>query len=132
MKKNGKKWRKLQKEKVKRKATMMVGEPYSRASKKIKVCTHYFGQPGSIVAGYCVSLLKKINEEECLCKCCGKRFPIEMYDKMEKLTEYLSNKGCCTYVDYIAELSEGLEPVWYRQLSETEIEVVDRKENAEA
>jgi hypothetical protein len=49
---------------------------------------------------------------------------------MQKLIAYLSNKGCVTDTSYIAKLSRGLEPVYYRRLSETEVEIIETVEDA--
>ena len=125
MKKYGKKWRKLQKEKEMRKANMKIGEPYSKSRLKKRLCLHYGGRPGGIVPGYCFSKLIPISESECICSECRKKFPIEKYKQMESLVDYLSNKGCITDGALIAALSEGIEPVYYRHLSETEIEILE-------
>ena len=125
MKKYGKKWRKLQKEKEMRKANMKVGEPYSKSRLKKRLCLHYGGIPGGIVPGYCFSKLIPISEIECMCSECRKKFPIEKHKQMESLVDYLSNKGCMTDGALIAMLSEGIEPVYYRRLSETEVEILE-------
>lgn len=125
MKKNGKKWRQLQKEKEERKENMKVGEPFSRAKNKKHLCLHYGGIPGGFVPGHCYSLLAKISETECMCCVCGKVFPIEKYDQMEKLAAYMGSKGCITDSNYIIELSKGLEPVYYRRISENEVEIIE-------
>ena len=77
MKKYGKKWRKLQKEKEMRKANVKIGEPYSKSRLKKRLCLHYGGRPGGIVPGYCFSKLIPISESECMCCECHKTFPIE-------------------------------------------------------
>ena len=125
MKKYGKKWRKLQKEKEIRKANMKVGEPYSKSRLKKRLCLHYGGRPGGIVPGYCYSKLIPISESECICSECRKKFPIKKYKQMESLVDCLSNKGCITDGALISALSEGIEPVYYRRLSETEIEILE-------
>ena len=130
MKKYGKKWRKLQKEKEMRKANMKIGEPYSKSRLKKILCLHYGGRPGGIVPGYCFSKLIPISESECMCCECHKTFPIEKYKQMESLVDYLSNKGCMTNGTLIAMLSDGIEPVYYRRLSETEIEIIETVDNS--
>ena len=45
MKKYGKKWRKLQREKEMRKANMKIGEPYSKSRLKKRLCLHYGDDP---------------------------------------------------------------------------------------
>lgn len=125
MKKGGKKWRKLQKEKEERKANIKVVEPFSKERTRKHICLHYDGTPGGILIGDCYSLLYPINESECKCNRCGKVFSIDKYRQMEWLVDYMSNKGCVTDVAVISELSKGLEPVHYRRLSETETEILD-------
>lgn len=127
MKKNGRKWRKEQKEKEERRviAKQTAVEPFSRERKRKHLCLHYDGIPGGIVAGYCYSLLVPINENECQCRQCGKSFSIDKYSQMENLVDYLSNKGCVTDIKLIEKLSEGLDPVYYRRLSETETEILE-------
>lgn len=129
MKKYGRKWRKLQKEKEMRKANVKIGEPYSKSRLKKKLCLHYGGRPGGILPGYCYSFLHPINDKECICSVCRKTFSIKKYGQMQKLVAYLSNKGCVTDTSYIAKLSRGLEPVYYRRLSETEVEIIETVED---
>ncbi len=125
MKKNGRKWRKLQEEKANYEKNRKVGEAFSKAKNRKLLCLHYAGTPGGIVPGFCCSKLFPINEKECKCVDCGKVFSMEKYEQMEQLVDYLSNKGCVTDVELIKELSLGIEPVHYRRLSETEIEIID-------
>ena len=110
MKKNSRKGRKLQKAEVERKTAtkkkIKVSEPFSKAKTRKILCLHYEGIPGGVTVGYCWSKLKQHGETECICKECGKVFPIEKYEQMKKLVKYLSNKGCITDVAYIMELSE--------------------------
>lgn len=127
MKKGGKLWRKSQKEKEIRKTSMKIGKPFSRARQKKHLCLHYDGVPGGLIMGNCVSKLRPINEKECMCCECHKIFPIEKYEQMEKLVDYLTNKCCITDIDLIAKLSEGLDPVYYRRLSEDEIEILEER-----
>ena len=125
MKKYGKKWRKVQKEKEISRANSKVGKPFSKARHKKHLCLHYGGVPGGILPGHCFSKLIKINDAECMCSECRKTFSIEKYQQMESLVNYLSNKGCLTNEKLIAELSKGIEPVYYSRLSETEIEILE-------
>ena len=71
MKKNGRKGRRLQKEKAERKAAarakIKVGEPFSKAKTRKKLCLHYKGTPGGFTPGFCYSLLFPIGETECIC-----------------------------------------------------------------
>jgi len=124
MKKHGKKWRKIQKEKEIRRENTKVGEPFSKARHKKHLCLHYAGIPGGFTWGHCYSKLVLISDTECVCCECKKTFSIEKYKQMESLVKYLSNKGCITDGALIAALSEGIEPVYYRRLSETEIEIL--------
>ena len=129
MKKYGKKWRKLQREKEIRRANTKVGEPFSKAKNKKHLCLHYGGIPGGIVQGYCFSKLLPISDTECICCECRKTFPLGKYQQMESLVDYLSNKGCMTDGGLIAMLSERIEPVYYRRLSENEIEILETLDN---
>ena len=129
MKKNGKKWRKLEKEKELHNEDIKVGEPFSKAKNKKHLCLHYGGKPRGIVPGYCYSKIRKISENEYACTECGKRFSAKQNEQMNTLVSYLTSKGCCTDTIYIAKLSRGLEPVYYRRLSETEIEIIDTVDN---
>lgn len=130
MKKYGKKWRKLEAEKKieRERVQAKAGEPFSSARKKKILCLHYGGRPGGIIAGWCYSLLVPISEEECMCRTCKKRFPIGKLTQMEELVEYLSGLGCVRDEEYFkrySELSQGLEPVYFRRLSETETEILE-------
>ena len=132
MKKYGKKWRKLQKEKEIRKKNMKIGEPYSRARTKIHICKHYSETiyPNQIIRGGMVfaltfyhSKLSPISDSECMCGECRKLFPINKMDQMEKLVNELFIRK--TDDAYISKLSSELEPVYYRRLSETDIEILE-------
>ena len=129
MKKHGKKWRKVQREKEMSRANSKVGEPFSRARNKKRLCLHYGGVPGGILPGHCYSKLIHISDTECMCSECRKTFSIEKYQKMESLVNYLYNKGYLTDEKLIAKLSKGIEPVYYCRLSETEIEILERVTN---
>lgn len=129
MKKYGKKWRKIQKEKESHRANTKVGEPFSKARHKKHLCLHYGGIPGGFTPGFCYSKLVSISDTECRCCECGKTFSIEKYNQMETLVDYLTNKGCMTDEALIAELSDGIEPVYYRRLAENEIEILETIEN---
>lgn len=127
MKKYGKKWRKLEAEKKieRERVQAKAGEPFSSARKKKTLCLHYGGRPGGIIAGWCYSLLVPISEEECICSVCKKRFPIGKLAQMEELVEFLSYSGCVRDEDRYSKLSQGLEPVYFRRLSETETEILE-------
>lgn len=122
MKKNSRKWRKLQKEKAERRAAQKVGEPFSKERTRRHFCLHYAGRPGGFMLGNCSSLLVPIGENECKCGKCGKIFSLDKYQQMEKLVSCLS---ISCFEDGIEELSVGLEPVYYRRISETETEILD-------
>ena len=124
MKKNGKKWRKIQKEKSMRTVAITnVTHPVSDIRKKKILCTHYIGRPGGILPGSCHSLLIEKSEKECICTKCRKIFPIKRMAQMEQLVSYLSNKGCITDERFIAKLSRGIEPIYYYKISETKTEI---------
>ena len=125
MKKNGKKWRKIQKEKAMQRTveSATVECLVSNARKKKILCMHYWGRPGGILPGSCHSLLIKKSEKECICTKCRKIFPIKRMAQMEQLVSYLSNKGCITDEKFIAKLSRGIEPIYYYKISETKTEI---------
>lgn len=146
MKKYGKKWRKLEAERKIRKEHMPpnTGEPFSKARKKKILCLHYNRIPGLYATMWPQSLLVSISEKECMCRACKKRFPIEKYAQMEELINHLSlvceeqmaTHSISEYVideeflDRYSELSQGLEPVYYRRLSETENEILEAETEA--
>lgn len=102
----------------------------NKKKKKRKLCLHYGQITSKIAEGYCYSLLAPINENECQCRQCGKIFPIDKYLQMEELVKYLSDKGCVTDINLldtalIKKLLDGLAPVHYNRISETETEILD-------
>lgn len=119
MKKNGKKYRKLQKEKLDRKKKHLekCGPPYSK--RKVKVCRHY-GYNGEIrsymtrweIPHYqmiytgAVSYLDPVSDEKCRCRCCGAEFPVESYHEME---HYVKNN--CRVIDDIISTPHEWETV---------------------
>ena len=132
MKKYGKKWRAIQKEKEAEKATMKIGEPYSRIRTKIHTCKHYSEvvehqqqiRGGMVFAlTFYNSKLSPISDNECMCSECHKLFPIDKMEQMKKLVQELFVKKADDA--HFAELSRGLEPVRYRQISENEIEIIE-------
>jgi len=126
MKKNGRKWRRIQRERNLHKAGVAVAaEPFSNACKRKMLCRHYAGRPGGILPGACHSLLIEQNENECMCVMCKKHFPVKRMEQMNQLVSYLSGKGCTTDEKLIAELSCGIEPVFYHRISETEIRIIE-------
>lgn len=125
MKKHSKKWRKIQKEKEIRRANTKVGESFSKAKTKKNLCLHYIGVPSGFIVGNCHSLLESISDIECRCSVCHQVFPIEKVQQMDNLITYLNTKGCTTEIKIIANLSRGIEPVYYRRLSENETEIID-------
>lgn len=131
MKKNGKKWRKLQKEAAERRAIAeaRAGEPFSKAKTRKKFCCHYDGWGGGPLPGFYHSKLVPLGEKECVCKECGKVFPIEKYEQMERLIKYELNRGNVYDDDRDSDLYEGLEPVYYRRISENEIEILETPKN---
>lgn len=98
MKKNGRKYRKLQREKVewKKNHPQKAGEPFSKVQKAYREpaeCRHYIipmlGRfPGFPSLGLPSDFfLQKISDTECKCSVCGKCYPIEKIEevKMEML-----------------------------------------------
>ena len=125
MKKHGKKCRKLQAEKEARKEQIKVGEPYSKSRKKKRFCDHYYK-------------LRPISDSEFICTQCHKIFSIDKLEQMKKLIDYRYRnrpKNPFRYLcddcfdEEISELSRGLEPVYYRQLSENETEIIETIES---
>ena len=124
MKKYGKKWRKLQKEKESLKKTnVSTARPFLRTCQTKMLCTHYTGRVGGILPGSCHSLLIEKNEKECICTKCKKVFPIKKMAQMNRLVAYLSNKGCMTDEKLINKLSRGIEPAYYYKVSENEMKI---------
>lgn len=144
MKKYGKKWRKLEAEKKieRERIQAKAGEPFSSVRKKKILCAHYVKRQSvgylSSHKKWYSSLLEPISTEECMCSTCKKRFPIEKCAQMEKLLNYLSKISNSEHIreevcfKRFSKLSQGLEPVYYRRLSETEIEILDTVEINEA
>lgn len=120
MKKYSRKWQKIQQEKEMLRANT-VGEPFSKTKTKKHLC-YYIGVPSGIVVGHCASLLEPISKMECRCSICHKVFSIEKMAQMDELVDYLFRKGCITQRKVVVELSRGIEPVYYRRLSENETE----------
>lgn len=132
MKKYGKKWRRVEAEKkiARERMQAKAGEPFSSARKKKMRCAHYV----IVSRKWYDSLLEPISEEECMCLACKKRFPIEKCLQMEELTEFLSGLGCVRdeeQLERYSKLSQGLEPVYYRRLSETETEILATEDTSQ-
>lgn len=125
MKKYGKKWRKIQQEKEIRRAHTKVGEPFSKAKTRKHICLHYVGVPSGFTVGNCCSLLEAISDTECKCRICHRIFPIEKLEQMENLLTYLNAKRDITELEIIINLTHGIEPLYYRRLSEKEIEILE-------
>ena len=137
MKKNSKKWRKIQKEKELRRTTKMVPSP---KVPKESVCTHYLGFPCIIPSTtdpkripciitpiYYPSFsnsvkrlfdgsnlchqIRKSSTDQCHCKICKTEFSIDCIEKMDTLIQYLKRP------DWNGEeadkLAIGIEPVRY-------------------
>ena len=60
-----------------------------------------------------------------MCVMCKKHFPVKRMEQMNQLVSYLSRKGCTIDEKLIAELSCGIEPVFYHRISETEIRIIE-------
>lgn len=123
MKKNGRKYRKIQKQKTdyKMKQPQKVGEPFSKVRYKKKICYHHTGI-GIVKVS---SQLLKISERECMCLNCKKRFPIGAMEKMDNLVKQLNILGYLLGKEKIEKMSEGIEPVEYYKLSELEMEYIE-------
>lgn len=123
MKKNGRKYRKIQKQKAdyKLEHPQKVGEPFSKVRYKKKICYHHTGIGIMKVS----SQLSKISERECMCLKCKKRFPIGAMGKMDNLVTQLNLLGYWLGKEKIEKLSEGIEPVEYYKLSESEMEYIE-------
>lgn len=81
--------------------------------------------PSGFIVGTCHSLLESISDTECRCSVCHQVFPIEKVQQMDNLITYINTKGCTTEIKIIANLSRGIEPVYYRRLSENETEIIE-------
>lgn len=111
-----------------------AGEPFSGARKRKILCVHYARFELSSRRWYS-SLLEPISIKECMCSTCKKRFPIGKLVQMKELVMYLSGLECVRdgeYLNRYSELSQGLEPVYYRRLSETETEILEAVETSDA
>lgn len=104
MKKDGKKYRKIQRERAERRNSVKQGEPFSKVRQKELICWHYdqktllkqrpnvaFSSPTAKPSyaldgplGPCIYLLP-ISENECYCLNCKKRFPIHIIEDVKKL-----------------------------------------------
>ena len=131
---------------IKERIQANAGEPFSKARKKKMRCTHYV--IGKFLCYYYTywSFLEPISEEECMCRACKKRFPIEKYAQMEELVRllrdpqwlmygteyYLQEYHNQEYYDRLSKLSQGLEPVYYRRLSETETEILGTEDASQS
>ena len=105
MKKNSRKYRKLQKEQTIRteQALQKAGAPFSRH--KIRECRHKYLHP--------------ISDTECQCSECKVIFPIELYEKSRNSNEAVSRE--------ILEMS--LRTVRYYYVAEDEIEYLKPEED---
>lgn len=168
MKKNGRKDRKLQKEKLEQKKNQK-NIPFSKASKKVHICKHYGICSGSHLkmngsysdillapsekmanlmkrmtlqspikiclkcgkavhenGDHYISKLVLSGENECKCKECGAVFPAELFNRMEQLVDVLSNEVVESNSERWKTLTEGMEIVYYRRVSEQEKEICGR------
>ena len=141
MKKNGKKWRAIQKEKEERKSHVKVGEPFSKASKKVHKCEHYSRSINEDDLTYLLSLrhdrnfakisyhsdLIQISDTECRCRVCRSTFPIEVMVQLEAYVNNLNSEKILGLLGRYEPMSypRGLVPVCYRRISEDEVEIVE-------
>jgi len=81
--------------------------------KKIRICRHYKGRGGGIVAGFAYTTLQEWYKDSCFCTVCHKRFPIGFMLEMEKLTKDYAFAGCCEVMNAGRRLIENSRPVLY-------------------
>jgi hypothetical protein len=122
MKKDGKKYRRLQKEKAERRieAEKRASAPYSKH--KVKLCIHYGAIGGGIIPGYAQSYLYPISDTECRCAECQKVFPIEVYHEMKDFAEGYSRLNCTTMMPEMIKIAKSAKPVKYYYVAEDTIE----------
>lgn len=104
MKKNGKKYRKLQRDRAEISKSVKQGEPFSKVCQKELICWHYDRKtlleqrPNAIFSSHIAMpkyaldgplgpriYLQPISENECYCLNCKKRFPIHIIEDVKKL-----------------------------------------------
>lgn len=131
MKKNGKKFRRLAKEKQERKiaAEAKAGVPFSRASKKKRLCTHYEAHGGGFIVGTAWSYLYPLSESKCCCSVCRTEFSMEQYHAMEVFVKEFTGVGCTTVVQALANIQKVVPPVWYYKLNEDTVKTVPFEED---
>nr|MBP3598318.1 hypothetical protein [Eubacterium sp.] len=129
MKKNGRKYRRIQKEKeIKRiEAEKRAGKPYSKH--KIRVCRHWEGYSVGFGIGHVWSILYPISKEKCVCLDCGIIYSIDVYNKMKTLIEEFNNNYMCTTIHYYSErIQKMIKPVSYYYVAENMIEYTEQPE----
>lgn len=123
MKKNGKKYRKLQKinEQKKEENLKNAGKPYSKH--KIKICYHYDTTIG--FKGGTYSFLEAIYPNKCCCSKCKQEFSIDFYYKMIR---YLTRYARLDNLKYHEKIHKKIKPVCYYYVEEDVVNYLDEKE----
>lgn len=130
MKKNGKKARRLAKEKEVRRMIeeKRAGKPYSRVSKKRRLCTHYVTYGGGITVGVGYSYLYMISDLKCRCAVCQTEFSVDQYRAMEGFIKTYPSQWCTTVGYAHAQIQKIVPPVWYYQLDAHTVKTVPVEE----
>lgn len=131
MKKNGKKARRLAKEKQERRiiAEAKAGAPFSRASKKKRLCTHYESHGGGFCIGTAWSYLYPLSESKCCCSVCQTEFSMDQYRAMEAFIKGYPGQECTTVAQAHARIQKIVPPVWYYKMSADTVKTVPFKED---
>mgnify|MGYP005756991675 CR=1 FL=1 len=134
MKKNGRKARRLAKEKQAGRlvAEAQAGEPFSRASKRKRLCTHYHTIGGGFTVGIAQSYLQPISESKCCCLVCKTEFSMEQYRAMEAFVNGYSGQGCTTVAQAHAYIQKIVPPVLYCKLDANTVKTFPLEEDTVA
>lgn len=127
MKKNGRKYRKVQKEKAKKHIEYLksCGEPY--AKRKIRNCCHYLAL--RVVDGniFLKTYLSLISDSKCHCEICKKEFSIEVYEKAQKYIDGMT--GSISKMERLLYKKVKLKPTKYYYTAKDVIEYVPETED---
>lgn len=124
MKKNSRKYRKLQKIHEQRKEMEAQIVKERQMNPKIRVCKHYIDN----YYGERETLLYPISKEECRCKKCKTIYPITVYNKMQR---YMNcNRYRTFFCEDITEqvIEETAKPIRYCHVEDGGIKYLDEPE----
>lgn len=130
MKQNGRRARKLAKERQERRILeeKRAGKPYSRVSKKKRICTHYETIGGGIIVGTGWSYLHPLTESKCYCSICKMEFSMEQYRAMEAFIKGYSGQSCTTVGKAHIQIQSIVPPVWYYRLDADTVKTIPFEE----